>query len=59
MSDDYNISKDDLIKYLFDFFPATQCADFVEHIKSELGIDETDAELVDDDSDDNTYGLIM
>ena len=57
-NDDYAISKDDLIKYLFDFFNSTQCCDFVDHIKKELDIEEE--ELVDDNSDDNnTYGLIM
>ena len=40
-NDDYNITKDDLITHIFNFFNSDQCVAFVEHIKKELDIDET------------------
>lgn len=50
MNEDYSITKEQLVMYIFNFFPATKAIDFVNFIKGELDIDE-DAELIDDSND--------
>lgn len=58
MDDDNVKSKEELIHYLSDCFGSERLTELVNHIKAELDENE-DSELIDDNSDDNTYRLIM